>query len=562
VNFDLGAAATNPYVVTDVSGQNNQLIVHNDSVELNVFPSYTLLSAGGANPSLVVGAGTGDTAMLTLSGSDASLLETDVTRIGNAANTTAIVNALGLQWSGENLRVGHVDDANGTLLIEEDAAISSTNLSIGHLDGAIGNLFVNNGTLTTTGNFLIGREGSGSLDIVQFGTVMSASAMIGSESTGQGDVRVSGQFATWTIHNTLTIAGVGDAEVLMFDGTITNMDAIVGDLPGSDGFVLVDFGFEWKTSGRLKIGGDTIGGTSGGSGLVRMDGGTVQVGGELVISPNGVLDFQGGTLTARLVAPEGTGQFDWTGGIYNLDQFNGNLVNQGGALIPDEDVEDPIINGNYTQEAGGRIQFEILGAAEDNLYNTLDVTGTMTLGGTLELSGATLYEPNSDEVYPVIQAGDIIGSFDNVASGERVENSRGSFVVYYGPGSPFDPDHVVLTDFQFTLIGDYNGNDVVDAADYVVWRERFGTTFPLLNDPIDGTIGPAHYDQWRARFGQVAGGGSSSTHPLNPSPVSAVVPEPGPLAVFVSVFAILAAIQCRRRRIIWCESTTNGEMAA
>jgi hypothetical protein len=67
-------------------------------------------------------------------------------------------------------------------------------------------------------------------------------------------------------------------------------------------------------------------------------------------------------------------------------------------------------------------------------------------------------------------------------------------------------------------------------------------------------IGPAHYDQWRARFGQVANSGSTSN--------TAVVPDPRPLAVFVSVFAILAANQCRHRRIIWCESTTNGEMAA
>jgi hypothetical protein len=70
--------------------------------------------------------------------------------------------------------------------------------------------------------------------------------------------------------------------------------------------------------------------------------------------------------------------------------------------------------------------------------------------------------------------------------------------------------------------GDYNGNGIVDAADYVVWRKT-------LNQPAvpagsgadgdaDGTIDPGDYDFWSARFGDVvagAGGGATS------------VPEPG-----------------------------------
>ena len=56
--------------------------------------------------------------------------------------------------------------------------------------------------------------------------------------------------------------------------------------------------------------------------------------------------------------------------------------------------------------------------------------------------------------------------------------------------------------------GDYNKNSVVDAADYVVWRDTLGSTTDLRADGIaDGTIDQADYDFWRAHFGNVVKGG-------------------------------------------------------
>ena len=66
------------------------------------------------------------------------------------------------------------------------------------------------------------------------------------------------------------------------------------------------------------------------------------------------------------------------------------------------------------------------------------------------------------------------------------------------------------------LIGDYNGDGKVDAADYVVWRKT----------GIDGQQG---YDNWRANFGSMLGaGGGSATG----------VPEPNTLAMLVAVAGI------------------------
>jgi hypothetical protein len=59
------------------------------------------------------------------------------------------------------------------------------------------------------------------------------------------------------------------------------------------------------------------------------------------------------------------------------------------------------------------------------------------------------------------------------------------------------------------LIGDYNDNGVVDAADYVMWRETFrGPGIPppslVADGDGDGDVDEHDYEVWRAHFGQTA----------------------------------------------------------
>jgi hypothetical protein len=76
------------------------------------------------------------------------------------------------------------------------------------------------------------------------------------------------------------------------------------------------------------------------------------------------------------------------------------------------------------------------------------------------------------------------------------------------------------------IAGDYNQNGSVDAADYIIWRKNVGTTNALPNDNIGGTIGNAHYNQWRNQFGQVAGSRSFTL-------AGATIPEPASLLMLV-----------------------------
>ena len=69
------------------------------------------------------------------------------------------------------------------------------------------------------------------------------------------------------------------------------------------------------------------------------------------------------------------------------------------------------------------------------------------------------------------------------------------------------------------LAGDYNGNGVLDAADYTIWQEALGGT-TLLNDPTPGTVDTSDYAYWKANFGVTSGSGTSA---------STNIPEPSSL---------------------------------
>jgi hypothetical protein len=89
------------------------------------------------------------------------------------------------------------------------------------------------------------------------------------------------------------------------------------------------------------------------------------------------------------------------------------------------------------------------------------------------------------------------------------------------------------------VAGDYNGNDVVDAADYTFWRDRLGQLITLPNsDPgdVDGVVTTAEYDFWKSRFGATMGAASLS---------AGSVPEPGSI-VLVGV-GLLGTLLVRRR---------------
>lgn len=91
--------------------------------------------------------------------------------------------------------------------------------------------------------------------------------------------------------------------------------------------------------------------------------------------------------------------------------------------------------------------------------------------------------------------------------------------------------------------GDYNFDDRVDAADYVVWRDSLGSTTQLAADgSADGVVDPTDFSLWRANFGYVAPTSSVAAG------VQEVVPEPVLMQILLAGAALIAAFcRCRNR---------------
>lgn len=118
--------------------------------------------------------------------------------------------------------------------------------------------------------------------------------------------------------------------------------------------------------------------------------------------------------------------------------------------------------------------------------------------------------------------------------------------------SPFHDMTRTHSEFQFefwisqlplppTLAGDYTGDGVVDAADYVLWRRTVGSDDELAADGNrNGVVDQADHEVWRRNFGATGAGIGQST---------AAMPEPATTApLFLAVLLLSGAERTYRAR--------------
>jgi hypothetical protein len=156
----------------------------------------------------------------------------------------------------------------------------------------------------------------------------------------------------------------------------------------------------------------------------------------------------------------------------------------------------------------------------------------------------TTDQPLPDPVERVIFAADVGAALlgdgspgvPATAAGRRVFFGGGDYL-----GSDLTADGYKLFDAAITwaaakpvagVPGDYNGNGTVDAADYVAWRDGG----PLANEvATPGSITAEDYNEWRARFGNIAGLGSGNS--------AAAVPEPSGCLLAAIAWLIIASMR-------------------
>lgn len=161
-------------------------------------------------------------------------------------------------------------------------------------------------------------------------------------------------------------------------------------------------------------------------------GGTHTIGDTLTISVNpklgstGTYEMSGGTLNAGKIINNDT--FNFTGGDvitslllnYGLfkgggTSFTGNVENYG-TVSPGSSPGTLNISGNYTQGPLGTLLIELEGTTQGTGYDFLNISGTATLGGLLDVNLLGSFIPSIGDEFDILKAASGIsgefGSYD------------------------------------------------------------------------------------------------------------------------------------------------------
>ena len=132
------------------------------------------------------------------------------------------------------------------------------------------------------------------------------------------------------------------------------------------------------------------------------DDATVDVAGTIEPFPSGQINLQGGSLVADEITLQSGGQFNFTGGRLAVDNFLGNLVNDGGTLAPGGSPGITNVSGLFDQNSGA-LEIEIFsGGATPTPGVAFDqvMAGSVQLGGTLEIIPGDGYQPAARRFLP------------------------------------------------------------------------------------------------------------------------------------------------------------------
>jgi T5SS/PEP-CTERM-associated repeat protein len=314
------------------------------------------------------------------------------------------------------------------------------------------------------------------LNITSGGNVWNIGGATIGLSQRDGTAIVSGAGSRWTLDYLEVGSGWDSTGELTIEagGVVSSTDGVIGSsgffIPAATGTVTVTgAGSRWENSFSVYVGGYFN--SSGGNGTLEVkDGGVVAVAGALQV---------------------------WDSGTLRGDGLVEGNVSNAGTVAPGTSPGTLHIDGNYSQAVTGKLLIEL--AAADSC-DKLDITGNLTLDGTLGVSLLDSFAPAAGDLFDILDWSSLSGTFSTLelpalAAGLGWDTSQ-----LYTSG---------LLSVIGIIPGDYNNNGTVDAADYVVWRKS----------PSNFGGNPDGYNTWRANFGEPAGGGSRAT-------ANAAVPEP------------------------------------
>jgi len=309
-------------------------------------------------------------------------------------------------------------------------------------------------------------------------------------------------------------------------GRVDNTVGAIAAVAGSYGEVVVSGGSTWANSGALYVGGKFA---SGGTGTLIIADHSEVTAADVTVWPQGLIMLDDADLRAANVNLAG-GRLEGTGNVRLDGQFsNAGVVAPGGSP-----GTLSIVNGNYVQTAAGTLVVD-LGGVHVGEFDRLEIRrGGATLAGGLQVSLLDDFLPPVGSVFEILWAeNNLSGAFDPLLTVfPPLPGRQWNLIQRRGT--------ITLEILSALLIGDYNDDGMVDAADYIIWRKNLGANITLPNeDPnqTQGWVTIEDYAVWKAHYGDSnlgSGGGGLTT---------STVPEPATLLMLV-----LAATCCSNLR--------------
>ncbi len=442
--ISVGRAGTGTLTVNDgstISGA--PVLIIGDLAGINGTGNITGRSFIGGNAS-TVNAGNvfiGNQGTGTLNITDGGFLHQSATGqgfIGSSGSGTVNVDGLGSRWiNSSDLVIGNGN--TGTLNITFGGRVDDAAGWVGYSEGSTGHVTVSGvgsqWNTTLGGNGLtVGRAGTGTLDILNGGSVQSLDAFVGRGGTssppgvGSGTVNVSGG-SIWNNTGNLIIGENGQGTLtIQNSGNVFNAAAIIGNLAGSIGMVTVDgLGSDWISSAGLRVG-------NLGQGSLM-----VTAGGAVSSTDSEIGEVDGITSTATV---DGTDSIWSVNGSLDIgDAGDGSLtISNGGAVtstsgeLADGDAADGFVTvtgagSSWTMDGGTGTLF--VGEDGTGTLNILDgglVSNVESRLGNSSGSTGTVLVSGSDSTWT--NSGDLsIGRFGagelTIAEGGSVANRDG-----------------------------------------------------------------------------------------------------------------------------------------
>lgn len=310
----------------------------------------------------------------TWDGGTAGMKLNGVVALGNHAltlsNNTVLDNHAARNFSvGALVGNASLTILSGSRLMDFDGVVGIGTAASTTVDGA-GSSWEN------TSDLYIGMSATGELKIQNGGTVSNGLGYIGSSTGATGTVTVDGLGSQWLNRVGQLVNGV--LNIQRGGKVISNGKSFLGywspgtaTVNGNDSL--------WTNGDHLYIG------YSGSGTLNIQNGGTVKVGRGLSIMNSGLVNLDGGTLSAESLTRVGNGRFNWSGGTLNITGITGASLGSGELEALTQLDSGKTLDVTHTLYVNSGALLFLRGG--NVKAGTLALNGGSIVGGALDMAG-------------------------------------------------------------------------------------------------------------------------------------------------------------------------------